>query len=183
MISIISGSARSNSNTLRVAKGIRNILKSNNLESTILDFEGYDIPNFNQKFDSQNLSDWQQNLVNHLNQSKVIFMLSPEYNWHPSAEIMQFINQFGSKDFMDIWHDKTFAMVGVSAGIGGRLPAIYLSNIINKIVSFIDADSVVHSKMFEVQNAAKVLDEAGHLLDNERFNTGFVKFVHAIVAS
>jgi len=184
MIAIISGSARINSNTLRVAKGLQTVLKDKNLKSTIVNFEGYDVPNFNQKFDPNNLSAWQSNLVETVSQATLVFVLSPEYNWFPSAELMQFANRFGSKNFEAIWDGKTFAMLGVSNGFGGRLPAMHLSNIYNKIISFLDLNSVVHSKIQEVHNVAEIMDVDGNLQHNERFNTGFLRFVDsALIAA
>jgi len=184
MIAIISGSARANSNTLRVANGLQTVLKDKNIESSIVNFEGYDVPNFNQAFDPNNLTSWQSNLVEKISKAQLVFVLSPEYNWFPSAELMQFANRFGSRNFEAMWDGKTFAMVGVSHGIGGRLPAMYLCNIYNKIISFLDLDSVVHSKIQEVQNATEVMDAEGNLQGNEKFNKGFLRFVDtALIAA
>ncbi len=177
MITILSGSARSNSNTLKVAKAVQHIVQASGKEASIIDFHAYDVPNFNQDFDPESLSEWQQHTIASMSKAQVIFVLSPEYNWCPSAEVLTFLNRFGSKQFAAIWDNKTFATIGVSAGIGGRMPAVQLCNVINKIISFIDVSSNTISAIQEVHHVAQVIDDEGQLKDNEQFNSTFKKFV------
>lgn len=182
MIAIISGSARTNSNTLKVAKAIKKLIDpSINVE--IINFEGYDVPNFNQPFNPQNLSPWQQNAIDHLSNAKLIFWLSPEYNWLPSAELVQFINRFGGADFLPIWNNKVMATVGISAGIGGRLPAVTLKNVLDKVISYLKASSFTLSSIQEVHNTPKVMTAEGNLLDQTFFNASFESFVQEAVAT
>ncbi|MDC1395848.1 NAD(P)H-dependent oxidoreductase, partial [Bacteroidia bacterium] len=77
-IGIISGSARSGNNTLRVAKAISNIL--NNTE--IVDFQSYDIPSFAEGgLDKGKETEFQLDLIRVWQESDLVFVLSPEYNW------------------------------------------------------------------------------------------------------
>lgn len=181
MITILSGSARQNSNTLKVAKAIKVLLHELNEESTVIDFYGYDVPNFNQVFDADSLSNWQQNAVDNMANSRLVFFVSPEYNWMPTAEMMQFINRFGGGQFGHLWENKTFATVGLSSGIGGRLPALTLKNVIDEVVSFLGVDAKTVSGLQEVHHVAKVIDEDGNLLDNDLFNFSFKSFVARVV--
>ncbi len=181
MITIISGSARKNSNTLKAAKAIEKLVTQAGWQAQIIDFNGFDIPNFNQPFDPENLTIWQQSLIANMEKSSLIFMLSPEYNWMPSAEIIQFINRFGSEKFKPIWDKKIFAMIGVSAGKGGKIPALYLTQMVNKIVSFLDLDSFVFSSIQEIHDIQQLINQEGDLLENEIFNASFAKFVTKVL--
>lgn len=178
MITILSGSSRKNSNTLRVAKAIQNQLLNKQIGSNIIDFHGYDIPNFNQEnINNNELSDWMSNVNKTMSNSDLIFVLSPEYNWLPSAEMIQFINQTTSSHFGTMWENKTFAIVGTSNGRGGRLPAIHLSNAINKIISVFNYHSIVSAKIFESQFTPAALDENGNSIGNHEYDKGLLHFI------
>src|SRR5690606_7319636 len=126
MITILSGSPRKNSITSRVAKAIQLYVQSVDpqIEVHIIDFYGFDIPGMNQgDMDPHHLSPWQQNLFDKATASELIFVLSPEYNWFPSAEIIQMIHQMTSRAYQTMWNNKVFATCGVSNGRGGRMPA------------------------------------------------------------
>ena len=180
MITILSGSPRKTRNTLRLAKAIQNILNEQLPEEVvnIIDYSGYDIPSASQGFvDPQNLTPWQKNLFESTSQSNVVFVLTPEYNWFPSAEIIQKIHVMASRHFQGMWDNKIFATAGVSNGRGGRMPAVQLSYAINKIINVFSFESLVSAKMFESQFTDKALDENGHSLGNEEFMKGLKAFV------
>ena len=178
MITILSGSSRKNSNTLRVAKAIQNQLTTKQIESEVIDFHGYDIPNFNQEnINNNQLSEWMSHVNKAMSASDLIFVLSPEYNWLPSAESIQFINQTTSSHFSSMWENKTFAIVGTSSGRGGRLPAIHLSNAINKIISVFNYHSIVSAKIFESQFTSAALDENGNSIGNSEYDKGLHQFI------
>jgi len=154
MIAILSGSARKNSNTMRVAKAIKNTIleRSPNESIHIVDFNGYDIPCINQgEMNPNDLSPWQSELFNTMHEADLIFILTPEYNWFPSAEIIQMLHTFGDRPYASAWEDKLFVTCGVSNGRGGRMPAVQLGYSINKIISVFNFESVVSAKIFESQ--------------------------------
>lgn len=179
MITILSGSPRFNSNTLKVAKGIRNILHElGESEVRIIDFNGFDIPSANVgSVDPRQLSAWQKSLYESCRDSNLVFILTPEYNWFPSAEIIQMIHSMAAFNFKDMWDNKVFATCGTSNGRGGRMPAVQLSYTLNKILSVLNCSSVVSSKMFESQFTDKVLDEEGQSKGNEEYMKGLWAFV------
>ncbi len=180
MITILSGSPRKNSNTLKVAKAIKNnLLKIDaNLDIKLIDFNGYDIPSMNVGFvDAENLTMWQKSLVESVSNSNLVFVLSPEYNWFPSAEIIQTIHTFGGPKFSKMWNEKVFAVAGVSNGRGGRMPAVQLSYLINKVINVFNFESIVSAKMFESQFTQDVLDEEGNSKGNEMYDKGLIAFV------
>lgn len=178
MITILSGSARENSNTLKVAKAVANLAKLKGEEIELFDFFDYDIPNYNQAFDHNNLSIWQQKAHDAILNSQLVFFITPEYNWMPTAEMIQFINRFSAAEFKPLWSDCIFATIGISAGIGGRLPALTLKNVIDEIISFNRSNGRTLSAIQEVHHTQNVIDGMGNLMDNDVFNTSFTEFVH-----
>lgn len=180
MIAILSGSARKNSNTLRVAKAIQHTIKefSPNELVKVVDFNGFDIPSINMgSMDPNALSEWQSELYNSMKDASLIFVLTPEYNWFPSAEIIQMIHTLGDRPYASAWQDKVFVTCGVSNGRGGRMPAVQLGYAINKIISVFNFESMVSAKMFESQFTHHVLDENGHSTGSEEYDKGLKAFV------
>ncbi len=180
MVTILSGSARKNSNTLRVAKAIKNSIMEEDATQQvhIVDFNGFDIPSINQgSLHVEALSIWQQELYDAMRNSGLIFILTPEYNWFPSAEIIQMIHSMAASQFATAWQDKVFVTCGVSNGRGGRMPAVQLSYAINKIINVFDFESIVSAKMFEAQFTPDVLNENGESLGNPIFDKGLKTFV------
>lgn len=180
MITIISGSPRKNSNTLKVAKAVANIASEmlQGEEIRIIDFNGFDIPSVNQQvLNPDALSPWQQNLYDSCRNSGLVIALTPEYNWFPSAEIIQMIHTMASFKFIDMWNNKVFATIGTSNGRGGRMPAVQLSYTLSKILNVLNCDSIVCPKVFESQFTDKVLDQNGNSLGNEEYMNGLKAFV------
>ncbi|MEY3984414.1 MAG: hypothetical protein RL160_1973 [Bacteroidota bacterium] len=182
MITIISGSARPGSNTLRVSKAIKRILEEKTnipaSEIKVIDFAPYDIPFYNgDDLQRGQLSNFQEEVASSMSRSSLIFLLSPEYNWFPSAEIINLIHRFGTSSFKDLWEDKVFATCGVSTGRGGRMPAVQLSYVVNKLLNVMNLHSIVSPKMFESQFTTKALDEAGGSLGNAEYDKGLEQFV------
>ena len=180
MITILSGSPRKNSNTLRVAKAIQQHIQSlNNAETAhVIDFNQFDIPSMNAgRVDPNNLTEFQANLFNSCKESDLIFVLTPEYNWFPSAEIIQMVHTMAAPAFKDMWNNKVFATCGTSNGRGGRMPAVQLSYTINKILNVFNCESMVSPKIFESQFTDKAIDENGVSLGNSEYMAGLDAFV------
>ncbi len=181
MITILSGSARKNSNTLRVANALKNnILNEVPSELVkVIDFNGFDIPSINQgNINPDALTAWQTELFGAMKDASLIFVLTPEYNWFPSAEIIQVIHTFGDTPFAAAWENKVFATCGVSNGRGGRMPAVQLSYAINKIISVFNFESVVSARMFESQFTHNALGEKGESTGNIEYDRGMNAFVN-----
>lgn len=178
-ITVLSGSPRKNSNTLRVAKAIKRISLANGAENVdIIDFNEQDIPFLNQaEVDINNLTDFQSRLVNSMDKAHIVYVLTPEYNWFPTAELINMIHQMGNNDFKHIFNNKVFAFGGVSNGRGGRVPAIHLNNIFSKMFNVFSFESVAVARAFESQFTPKVLDEDGNSLGTEEYDKGLEKFV------
>lgn len=182
-ICILSGSPRKNSNTKKLALAIQNQLIKKNFSVNTIDFSEYDIPLMvSGKVDIANLTAFQHSLYTSMSDANLIFVLSPEYNWMPSAELINFFHQMGDKPYASMWKDKTFAVAGVSNGRGGKLPCIQISYVLNKICGFMGFESFVCPRTFESQFTQNVLDGEGKSLGNIEFDNGLEVYINFAVS-
>lgn len=173
-VGILSGSARPNNNTLRVAKAMKKEL----VDCTIVDFQAYDLPNFSQGWVSpESETPFQQHLIKTIHEADLLIVLTPEYNWFPTAEIINTIHQLAGASYKHIFDNTVVSTVGVSAGRGGRMPAVQLGYVFNKIFNVFDLNSITSPRTFEAQEVTKCVDADGNLLDNEMFNEGFRSYL------
>ena len=142
-----------------------------------MSFENYDIPFFNQPLNKDSLSLFQTQLYEAMSKADCIIFVTPEYNWFPSAEVIQLIHRFGGKEYEELWQNKVFSFVGVSTGRGGRMPMVQLGYVVDKILSVFNFQSITNPKSFEVQFAGKVLDSEGNSLGSAEFDKGLSAFV------
>ena len=160
---------------------IRRILESKVVDPsqiTMPNFEDYDIPFSNGGgLVPGHLSPFSQTAYECMSKSKLIFILSPESNWFPPPEIINLINQFGKKDFADCWDGKVYATCGISSGRGGRIPAIQLGYMLNKLINFMNFNSIVSAKSYESQFTPKAIDSQGQSLGNPEYDSGLENFV------
>lgn len=174
-IAIISGSARENNNTIRVAKAIKRLHHEHEVQ--VVDFAAYDIPWINQaSLIPEQLSDFQQKLVNTMDNASIIYIITPEYNWSTTPEILNWLHRFGDKNWKHLFNEKVFALVGVSTGKGGKAPVLHLVGILHKIISFLNLDSVISPKIFESHYTKQVLDEEGNSTGNVEYDNGLQTF-------
>jgi chromate reductase len=175
-IGIISGSARANNNTLRVARAIEKVYASTHTVS-VIDFMAYDIPLIAQGGLNLNaLSDFQQRLIQTMEEAQILIIISPEYNWSTTPEILNMLHLLPSSSSSNLFNNKVFAFVGVSTGRGGKTPAIHLMQILNKLISFGNHESLVSARIFESHYTKEVLNEAGDSLGNEIYDKGLLDF-------
>jgi chromate reductase len=175
---VIAGASRKGSNTWKVSQAIGKTFINLNVETHIQSFEEYDIPFFNKGFlNKAALSPFQEELIRHWAESDLIVLVTPEYNWLPSAELINMFNHLGSDNHKELFTDKVFAFSGVSTGTGGRLPAVQLSTMVQKIIGFLNLSSVCSPHIFEAQQAASSLTDQGNRNHNEVFNQSLDRFV------
>jgi len=179
---ILSGSSRKNSASLKVAKGMARVLKElGEADIELVDFEDYDIPFFNKELDVNDLSPFQQRLADAMRKADSIIFITPEYNWFPSAEMTHLVHRLAEDHFKDLWEHKVFSFVGVSSGRGGRMPTVQMGYVIDKIINVFGLESLTNPKSFEVQFTSKVLDKEGDSLGNEEFDKGFRLFAEYLI--
>lgn len=175
---ILSGSSRPGNNTHRVALAIQNRIKHLGFDADVVDFTQYDIPFLNQGgLNPHALTPFQQELVNGIDRADLVVMVSPEYNWFPSAELINMIHQLGNHAYRHLFDNKVFAFAGVSTGRGGRIPTIQLSYVIDKLINVFSTHAITCPKKFESQFTTKVLDTEGKSLGNEEYDRGLNTFV------
>ncbi len=175
---IVSGSARTNNNTIRLAKAIEKLVTQLGFSASVIDFEQYDIPLINQgEIDRENPTSFQKSLIENMQRAEVILIISPEYNWSTTPEILNWLHRFGETKFIDLFQNKVFATLGVSTGKGGKAPVLHLNGILNKIISFMELESIVSPRIFESHFTKEVLDENGNIQGNEQFTIGLNKFI------
>lgn len=175
-IVLMSGSARNPNNTLRVSLALQAILSKNH-ELKLIDFREYDIPLLAQGgFKKDSLSLFQTNLIESMEWAEVIIILSPEYNWSITPELLNMLQLLPNKPYERLFDEKVFALVGTSTGKGGKVPALQLTQILNKVISFGNLNSIVSPRIFEAHFIKDVLDEVGNSLGNIQFDQGLIDF-------
>lgn len=176
-IQIQSGSPRKDSLSVRVAKAIHKHVGAEHT-SSIVDFNNYDIPFLNAgRVNKEAYTPFQKQLIEGWDAADLVFVISPEYNWFPSAEIINTIHQLGSPDYKHLFDNKVFAFVGVSSGRGGRIPAMQLTTIYNKLFNVFSTHAISSGKTFESQFTGQTLDENGNSLGNAEYDKGLSAFV------
>lgn len=178
-IAVIATSPRKNSNSLRFAKYLQQVAQESGVdEVTVVDFHLFDIPSVGRGVINKNaLTDFQQALIGAWEQADLVIFVTPEYNWTVNGDLLNALHQLGSKDFMHLFNDKTFALAGVSAGRGGKIPCLELTTVINKIINFTNQYSVVSPRIYESHETPKNLDEHSKSVGNDIYEDTVKAFV------
>lgn len=168
-ISLISTSSRKNSNSLRFVNYLRHVLaEEDQHEVTIVTFEEYDIPFVGQgSVKKDTLTSFQQELVSAWESADLVLFAMPEYNWTAPPQATNMVHQLGGPAFKHLFDNKVFAMVGISNGRGGRQPALDMTTVVNKLISFTNSYSIVSPKLYESHETDKNLDEHGRFVGHE----------------
>ncbi|WP_461106291.1 NAD(P)H-dependent oxidoreductase [Spirosoma koreense] len=168
-IALIATSSRKNSNSLRFVNYLRHVLaEEGQHEVSIVTFETYDIPLVGQgslKIDA--LTPFQQELINAWESADLVIFAMPEYNWTAPPQATNMVHQLGSPALKHLFDNKVFAMVGISNGRGGRQPALDMTTVMNKLISFTNSYSIVSPKLYESHETDKNLNEQGHFIGHE----------------
>lgn len=180
-ICIISGSPRHKSNTYKLAQALEGLIKQQH-EVSVVDFAHHDIPFENQgSLDINHLTPYQQNLFDQMQKADLVFLLSPEYNWMPSAEMLNLLNQMTGKEYKPMWDNKVFALAGVSNGRGGRMPIVQMGIMLNKVLGIMHYQSFICPRYFEAFSAHEHFDEDGNSKGNEQYEKSLNNFVNAAI--
>lgn len=183
-ILIISTSAQKDSSTKKVSRFLKRNFEAEGFSQTkVIDFELFDLPSIGAKsLHPDRLSLFQQSLIHTWEKADLVVIACPEYNWSVNAEVLTMLEQLGSRTFRHLFDQKVFAMVGVSSGRGGRLPALEITKITNKLISFLGTLSVVSPKILECHEVPHNLDVDGTSTGNALFDREVRNFVRYSVA-
>jgi chromate reductase len=178
-IAIIATSPRKNSNSLRFSNYLQKLAQTSGYESvTVVDFHHFDIPSVGRgTINKEALTDFQRELLSAWTAADLVFFITPEYNFTVNGDLLNALHQLGSKDFAHLFHDKVFALAGVSAGRGGKTPCLELTTVINKIINFSNQYSVVSPRIFESHETHKNLDENADSTGNKIYEDGVKAFL------
>lgn len=178
-IALISTSSRSTSNSERFVKYLKHVLtESSQHDVFIVNFEHYDIPFVGQgSVKKDNLTPFQQEITSTWEAADLVIFVLPEYNWTAPPQATNTIHQLGGPAFRHLFDNKVFAMVGVSSGRGGRQPALDMTTITNKIISFTNSYSIISPKLYESHETDKNLDENGQFIGHEVYERTARAFV------
>jgi NAD(P)H-dependent FMN reductase len=141
---IFSCSERQDNLTFKAAKAVAHYFDN----PEIVDLRNYHLNIFGTADeDSQkNLAE----LTRKFKESEQIVIISPEYNWGLSPNAKNLLDYLSVSKDNEIWNEKVFMCFGCSAGRGGRLPVIELWKILNKLITFANATSVVSPYHLEI---------------------------------
>ncbi len=178
-IALIATSSRKNSNSLRFVTYLRHLLaEEGHHEVSIIDFVEYDIPFVGQGAVRKDaLTPFQDELISNWEAADLVIFAMPEYNWTAPPQATNTIHQLGGPAFKHLFDNKVFAMAGVSNGRGGRQPALDMTTVVNKIISFTNSYSIVSPKLYESHETAINLDEHGHFVGHEVYERTVRAFV------
>ena len=178
-IAIIATSPRANSNTLRFGKFLQHILAESGTHTiSLIDFAHYDLPLVGTaSVKPDMLTPFQQELTTAWGNADLVFFASPEYNWTATPQIINAFHVLGGPGFKSLFNNKVFAMAGTSNGRGGRQPALDMTTVLNKVVSFTNNYSVISPKLYESHETDKNLDADGQFIGHEVYDRTVRAFV------
>ncbi|MBC7904600.1 MAG: NAD(P)H-dependent oxidoreductase [Gemmatimonadaceae bacterium] len=149
MITIISGTNRSNSNTEKIAKQYRDMLREKGIESNYVSLEHLDVQRRNPAIEQL------ENEV--LIPSNKFIFISPEYNGSIPGVLKSLID---NTDIQKTWWGKKALLVGVSTGRAGNLRGMeHLTGILHYV------KVVVHPNKLPISMVDKLLNGSGPVTD------------------
>ncbi len=177
-IAIISTSPRKESNSLKVAKYVEEIISQESDQVQLFHFEEIDIPMVGRaELDPKNLSKFQSELIKIWGDADLIIFTIPEYNWITSGELINALHQLGHKHFHNLFDNKVFGFIGVSNGRGGRRPCLEINIVLNKLISFLNGYSVISPKIFESHTTQDFLALDGSSKGDEYYEKNIKSFI------
>ncbi len=149
MYTIISGTNRPGSNSLKVATQYKQILESRGIQARVVSLEGMDL---NKK--TAMLSSLEQEVL--IPSSKFIFIL-PEYNGSFPGSLKVMIDL---SDYKKVWWGKKALLTGISTGRAGNLRGMdHLAGSLNFL------NVVVHPNKLPISGVDKLLNGSGVISD------------------
>jgi chromate reductase len=155
MYTIISGTNRHDSNTLKIAQEYKHLLDKKGLEAHLLSLEGLNVLDRNPIF-----SEVERELL--IPADKFIF-ISPEYNGSIPGVLKA---MFDISDIQKVWWGKKALLTGVSTGRAGNLRGMeHLTGILNYM------KVTVHHNKLPISIVDTLLDTEGQIHDQRTLDS------------
>lgn len=163
---IISGTNRNGSNTLKVARQYREILESRGVEAELVSLEGL---NLNEK--SEDLSTLEDRVL--VPTDKFLFVL-PEYNGSFPGSLKTMIDL---SDIRRVWWGKKALLTGVSTGRAGNLRGMdHLTGALNYLKVTVHPNKLPISSVDKLLNGQGVITDAPTIRAMEQQVDEFLEF-------
>lgn len=166
MYTIISGTNRNDSNTIKIAQHYQQLLKNKGIDAKLFSLQGVNVMQKNPAF-----SDIETNV---LQPSQKFIFVSPEYNGSIPGVLKA---MFDISDVKKTWWGKKALLTGVSTGRAGNLRGM---DHLTSILHFMKV--IVHPNKLPISVVDKLMGEDGELIDdstlaviNEQLNE-FIEF-------
>ena len=149
MITIISGTNRKNSNTIKIATEYQHILMEKGIESRILSLENMNVMHYNDAF--KQIEDEILIPTTHF------IIISPEYNGSFPGILKMLFDTSRSNE---IWFHKKALLTGVASGRAGNLRGMdHLADVLNYL------KITVHPNKLPISVINSVIDSDGKIAD------------------
>lgn len=149
MYTIVSGTNRTGSNTLKVAKEYRRFLKEKGVEANLLSLEGLDLLN-----DKKLVAGLEKNIITPT--QKFLFIV-PEYNGSYPG-VLKLLFDMGKSH--SVWWHKKALLAGVSTGRGGNIRGM---EHFNGVMNYLKI--TVFPELLPISMVDKVMDAEGRFTD------------------
>ncbi|MFK8161733.1 MAG: NADPH-dependent FMN reductase [Lewinella sp.] len=157
MITVISGTNRSDSRTLQIARHFTALLSESGVETQLLDLAEVDMSHYvkdmySPKAMAPALASLQLRFI--LNVKKIVFVV-PEYNGSFPGVVKLFIDGISINEYPKNFGGKHIAMIGVSSGRAGNLRGLdHLTAIVNHMGGWVCPNKLPLSNVDALMNDA-----------------------------
>jgi chromate reductase len=151
MYTIISGTNRIRSNTIRVAEQYQKLLANQGITASLVSLENLDV--------SERNSAIRQVEDDILIPSQKFIFISPEYNGSIPGVLKSLID---NSDIQRVWWGKKALLTGISSGRAGNIRGMeHLTGILHYV------KVVVHPNKLPISVINKLLDSSGYIVDKD----------------
>jgi NAD(P)H-dependent FMN reductase len=166
MYTIISGTNRPGSNSLKIAAQYKEMLESRGIEARVVSLEGIDL---NKK--SKKLSELEHTTL--IPSSKFIFIL-PEYNGSFPGSLKVLIDL---SDYKKVWYGKKALLTGISTGKAGNLRGMdHLAGSLNFLHVAVHPNKLPISEVDKLLNGSPMIRDLNTIAAMEKQVDDFIHF-------
>jgi chromate reductase, NAD(P)H dehydrogenase (quinone) len=153
MYTIISGTNRADSNTIKVAKQYQQLLQKKGIETAFLSLQGLNVLEKNPEFEKIE----EEKLI----PAKKFIFVSPEYNGSIPGVLKA---MFDISDIQKCWWGKKALLTGISTGRAGNLRGMeHLTGILHYMKVFVHPDKLPISVVDKLFDASGIITDKATL--------------------